>query len=573
MTTENKNILSRCGTRAELIQPNQLQPGQVGVCTDRPSLLYRRRENASERPSEIDEYVCTDLSKQPDTDRTGGIAVTQIPTEPTGTMKVVNMWFGQVLANAGDHDVNGVPNHGFLDDKLTATGGIEIELIAESPDNGAPKLLRFKLASSVATTDVNVLASETDAVAGALVDKLMSSDESITMELVGGAGEPQKLNLKSTGGTSGNFLSRDGSNGFDVLTADPVRAEGKAFYRDQDETVKVVTKSSLDMLMNRQSRLMVVNRTGTPVPSGRAVYLTGWYNGYPTFSLSIANAQATSFISGVTIGAMGNDEVGEIIGFGMLPFNTTGMSPNNMLWLSDVTPGLLTTSAPAFPNFLSLVGRVCIVGDATTGLISIEKGVLPTMSNSAGGGIIDATYIGMEAFPLANIVSGSNAFFGGNHQLWTAVISRFDTQINRLSALLVAEYEYVDTEHTRFGITDVNGNLLGQTERLGYTNGTPEESYATMPTTRGIKTLPVEANGVINIAKNTLYFFTLASNKNASSWGIGTGYQSNEISSGVFAKLALYSGNSGIATDGRIPQVANGASSHSSRIWMIGSKS
>lgn len=56
MTIENKNIIDRSGTRAELHTENQLQPGQSGICTDARCIVYRRRTDAPERPGGYDEF-------------------------------------------------------------------------------------------------------------------------------------------------------------------------------------------------------------------------------------------------------------------------------------------------------------------------------------------------------------------------------------------------------------------------------------------------------------------------------------------------------------------------------------
>lgn len=61
MGLEYKNIIDRCGTYAELVTEGQLLEGQAGFCTDRHSIMYRRRSTEVDRPSEIDEFRCTGL--------------------------------------------------------------------------------------------------------------------------------------------------------------------------------------------------------------------------------------------------------------------------------------------------------------------------------------------------------------------------------------------------------------------------------------------------------------------------------------------------------------------------------
>lgn len=60
MATEQKSIISRSGTRAELTASGQLKPGQAGFCTDEKTIVYRRRSTEAIRPGELDFYAITE---------------------------------------------------------------------------------------------------------------------------------------------------------------------------------------------------------------------------------------------------------------------------------------------------------------------------------------------------------------------------------------------------------------------------------------------------------------------------------------------------------------------------------
>lgn len=57
MATEEKSIIARSGTRAELSAANQLKPGQAGFCTDEKTIVYRRRSTETTRPGELDYFT------------------------------------------------------------------------------------------------------------------------------------------------------------------------------------------------------------------------------------------------------------------------------------------------------------------------------------------------------------------------------------------------------------------------------------------------------------------------------------------------------------------------------------
>lgn len=111
--------------------------------------------------------------------------------------------------------------------------------------------------------------------------------------------------------------------------------------------------------------------------AGAPVYISG--NGI--FSLAEANASGTAGVLGLASTAFAASQVGYVTALGPLTLLTTqwdavvtgesgGLTPNAYYYLSDTSPGMLTTTAPSTPgHFSTLVGRAM----STTTMLVIQQ--------------------------------------------------------------------------------------------------------------------------------------------------------------------------------------------------------
>jgi hypothetical protein len=559
MGIEYKNIIDRCGTYAELSTNGQLLEGQAGFCTDRHSILYRRRSTEVDRPSEIDEFRCTGF-RNPIHNTTGIRAILSPSHEDHEWMfEIVNDWAGMLMASADDVNGIGLPFPGFLNDKLTG-GDPEITLDLEKTAGAySPEVLKIKFGG------LKFLGSWGVGVAYK-TNNLVSFDGNVYINILAYDSVPESPNpsadpthwaLFASQGGSGAYLSLNGSNFLTALATEPTYNKGKLFYLEPVQSVVVQgNREDSPLVMNRQMRILVKNMSGATIPKGRAVYPNGHDSGLPTIALAQANSSATSFVSGITMYDIPHEGVGEIMGGGALPLDLTGIADNAQMWLSDTTAGLITTTAPVFPNFLTYVGRAFRGG--ANGILLVEKSTLPTIAPSSGGGDAGGQYAGVQTFILSLISQAVN-IFGGNAQIWTAVITPYDTQIDKMAAFVTQSQE--SSETMRFGVCDINGNLIAQTDTLSTAHA---ETYR-RPDSTGVKILSFPSP--VALTRNTIYYFTVAGKINGIAFG---GYSG--MATGSPAIALSYTSINARYDDG-VTGIYPTMQSHypeSSRAWMMG---
>jgi hypothetical protein len=104
----------------------------------------------------------------------------------------------------------------------------------------------------------------------------------------------------------------------------------------------------------------VRNRTGSTIPKGAAVYISGATGQTSTISLALATSDATSAQTlGLTAAAIGNNQVGSVIVIGYLSdVNTSAFTDGQQLYLSPTVPGGFTATKPHAPNHIVYVAVV-----------------------------------------------------------------------------------------------------------------------------------------------------------------------------------------------------------------------
>lgn len=521
MATEYKNILDRCGTYYELIVHGQLLEGQAGYCTDRHSILYRRRSTETVRPGEIDEFRCVGFLNP--SVNTTGITVDPVPSSPAHAeiYQVNNNWAGKLAVSTTDKDSNNVLNVDYLTNKIiSGDDEISISVVkSDSNDIYSPELLKFEFnglrfigewypynnyeKNNIVFYNYNLYVC-TNTINNSNVSPDLDTSHWVFFATKNG---------------SGIFLALDGSNSLMAISDNLPYDKGRLFYSEGYRSIVVHgQESDLPLIMNREVRVLMKNMTGSTIPKGSAVYANGFYNGFPTMALSLANSLSTAFVAGITMKDIPAFDVGEVITSGVLELDLTGFSDGEQLWLSDTIPGKITNVSPMFPNYLTYVGRACRGG--SNGLMLVERSTLPTIASSSG---FVAQYSGVHTF-LLSLISSSVNIFSGNAQIWTSVVTPYDTVIDRMSAFVTQSQNSVET--IRFGVTDMYGNLIAQTEQLSISN---PEAYR-RPDTTGIKTLAFSSP--VTLYRNNIYYFTIAGKINGIAFG---GYSGLGIGSPAIA--------------------------------------
>lgn len=106
------------------------------------------------------------------------------------------------------------------------------------------------------------------------------------------------------------------------------------------------------------SRILVYNDTGTLLPKGAVVRITGAQGSHPTVALAQANAEGTSAGTvGFVYADIDNATTGYVQTSGVLKnINTLGYTEGMMVYLSAATAGQFTQAKPAAPNHLVILG-------------------------------------------------------------------------------------------------------------------------------------------------------------------------------------------------------------------------
>lgn len=139
---------------------------------------------------------------------------------------------------------------------------------------------------------------------------------------------------------------------------------GVTRIRVKDDVANVLT-------LNRDLSVIVSNTTGATITKGSAVYVSGQSSGVPLITKARSDVVATMPVFGIVMADIANSGFGRVLTRGLFEGDTSAFSAGAAVYISAATAGLLTSTKPAFPNYVQEVGRVLSV-HATTGLILIE---------------------------------------------------------------------------------------------------------------------------------------------------------------------------------------------------------
>ena len=128
----------------------------------------------------------------------------------------------------------------------------------------------------------------------------------------------------------------------------------------------------------RNLEVLVRNQSGSTIPAGSIVYISGATGNLPLITLAQANNDANSAQTmGFVKTSIANNGQGYVIVRGVLEnINTSALTEGVQLYLSPTTPGAWTTTKPVAPQHMVYVG-ICIRSHPTLGtiLVAVQNGV------------------------------------------------------------------------------------------------------------------------------------------------------------------------------------------------------
>jgi hypothetical protein len=198
------------------------------------------------------------------------------------------------------------------------------------------------------------------------------------------------------------------------------QADGKLYYKTSTGVIRVLAASEVEV--------QVYNNTGSTIPQGSAVYLSGGATGQtPHISLAIATSAAAANVLGLTTAAISTGTAGYVTTIGLsATFNTSSFTNGDALYLSSSVAGALTATAPTSPNYAVRVGFVSYANASGRTFITMTNqyvqvsSIIGTVAPTQGG-------TGLTTYATGDILyaSSSNVLSklpaGSNTQILTLV--------------------------------------------------------------------------------------------------------------------------------------------------------
>lgn len=205
--------------------------------------------------------------------------------------------------------------------------------------------------------------------------------------------------IGATTASTGRFTHVD----FVPTGTPPAYAAGRVFYDTTDGSLTVYGESSAtSMQLGQEIWVRSKNATGAQIDDGTVVYISGAVgaSGVPEISKARSDSLATSRMIGVTTQDIAVGDIGAVTLVGKVRgIDTSAWAEGTQLYLSSVTAGALTSTAPQAPDFEVPVA-VVINQHATNGSIV----VIPA-SPRLGFGSATPQPLGIASAGTANALS------------------------------------------------------------------------------------------------------------------------------------------------------------------------
>lgn len=163
---------------------------------------------------------------------------------------------------------------------------------------------------------------------------------------------------------------------YDLLGPARVLTEGLTYWDTDSKTLAVkLNGPDVSLQLGQEQHLRATNKTGSDIPNGTVVRISGAFSKRATIAPAKADADATGVVIGMTTEEIKNNNSGYVTTMGIVhDVNTAGITAGTNIYLSAASAGAYTSTAPAFPNYCIEVGTV-LHEDATTGEVFIHPKV------------------------------------------------------------------------------------------------------------------------------------------------------------------------------------------------------
>jgi len=166
------------------------------------------------------------------------------------------------------------------------------------------------------------------------------------------------------------------ANYFDFnLAAVTTAAEGRLRWSDSYKTFLIGGPNNIEMAAGQEVSIRVRNMTGSSMPKGSVVYVSGYNSNLPTVALASASSEAQTHKGlGVLKQTLGDGDRGLMAVYGLIEDIDLGTyTVGNILYLS-LTPGLFTSSYAPAKSHPELIGTVIQNGANGVLFVHIQHG-------------------------------------------------------------------------------------------------------------------------------------------------------------------------------------------------------
>ena len=167
-----------------------------------------------------------------------------------------------------------------------------------------------------------------------------------------------------------NKITFDPTTYTDVNVPDnlPPFQEGNLFYFQGPDAL-TYSNASINVKLGQDEVVRVYNNTGSDIAKGKAVYVTGASNDFPTIALARADNYNTTYTTiGLTSHTITNGTFGFVTVRGLYGgLNTAAFNPGDIVHVSPDSAGELVVAQPEYPNWPFEMGTVLVADSATGG--------------------------------------------------------------------------------------------------------------------------------------------------------------------------------------------------------------
>lgn len=259
----------------------------------------------------------------------------------------------------------------------------------------------------------------------------------------------------------------------DWASVNPVLADGEVGLESDSGLVKygngTAEWADLAYTTAASVKTKVQNATGSSIPKGSVVYISGANGDNPLITLADADAEMTSSKTlGITESAIANGAQGYVIESGLLTgLNTSAATAGDSVWLSSTAGGFVFGAPPAKPAHSVYLGVVTRVNTNTgTILVKVQNGYELNELHDVNAGSPTANDVlqwNGTAWVNADVVS----------QVTAAIVdsapATLDT-LNELAAALGDDPNFATTVTTALGNKQDKVSGVSDTE-IGYLDG------------------------------------------------------------------------------------------------------